>query len=257
MMRANLVVFVVLLGLGACAPEATQPEQSAAQAPPAGITQLGPGWNEFNPGGDTTCSDGSAYRFFARAGDPEKLLVYFQGGGGCWTAETCDPTRRPTYTVSIADGFEPFPFGIFNTDNPENPFADHSVVFAPYCTGDVHLGASDTRYQHDEEGAEPFTVRHQGRANAQAVLDWTYANVPDPAHIFVTGSSAGAIPSPFYASLIADQYPDARIAHLGDGAGGYRRMNGDTRPDEQWGTFDFLNQEKGFETLSTPGFLGS
>jgi metallo-beta-lactamase class B len=42
---------------------------------------------------------------------------------------------------------------------------------------------------------------------------------------------------------------DARIAQLGDGAGGYRRTNNDSRPDEQWGTFDFITQEQGFANL--------
>ena len=43
---------------------------------------------------------------------------------------------------------------------------------------------------------------------------------------------------------------DARIAQLGDGAGGYRRVNNDSRPDEQWGTFNFITQEQGFSDLS-------
>jgi metallo-beta-lactamase class B len=120
---------------------------------------------------------------------------------------------------------------------------------APYCTGDVHLGASDTVYDPVEAGQEPLTIRHQGRANVQAVLDWTYENVPAPQQIFVTGSSAGAIPSPFYAAVVADHYPDAKVAQLGDGAGGYRRGEVDTRTDESWGTFNFLNQTPGFESL--------
>jgi len=240
---------------GTSAPSTSQATDTAdTGAPAAGITALPAGWSSFAPGGDTTCSDGSPYRFFVRPGDPSKLMVFFQGGGACWTRETCDPAGRPTYTVNIAEDYTPYPFGAFNFHNPDNPFKDYSVVMAPYCTGDVHLGASDTVYPPTEEGAQPLTIRHQGRANAQAVLDWTYANVPDPEQVFVTGSSAGAIPSPFYASLIADQYPSARIAHLGDGAGGYRRMNGDARPDESWGTFDFINQEPGFADLKPDGF---
>ncbi len=252
-MRTAVVAGLILAVLAACTdapPQAVEPDAP----PPAGITQLADGWNSFAPGGETTCSDGTPYRFFARAGDPEKLLVFFQGGGGCWTRATCDPNGQPTYTVNIGPDYQPLEFGIFNYDNPENPFADYSVVFAPYCTGDVHMGASDTVYPPEAEGDEPITIRHQGRANAQAVLDWTFANVPDPAQVFVTGSSAGAIPSPFYAALVANAYPDARIAHLGDGAGGYRRMNGDARPDEQWGTFDFINDEPGFEDLEPDGF---
>jgi len=233
-----------LLLLGACSEPASPP----------GVAALPPGWTEFAPGGETSCSDGTPYRFFARPGDPNKLLLFFQGGGGCWTSETCDPNGRPTYTVTIPDDYVPDEFGIFNFDNAENPFAQHSVVFAPYCTGDVHLGARDTQYAPVRDDGQPFTVRHRGRANAQAALDWAFTNFTMPQEIFVTGSSAGAIPSAFYASLVADHYSDAKVAHLGDGAGGYRRMNGASRPDEQWGTFDFLNTEKGFENVVAEGF---
>ena len=68
---------------------------------------------------------------------------------------------------------------------------------------------------------------------------------PNLRQFFVTGSSAGAIPSPFYASLIADHYTDATVTQLGDGAGGYRRMNSDARPHEAWGTFRFITKRLG------------
>ncbi len=240
--------------MGGCSPATPTNSDTPQPTAQAGVTALPAGWNSFTPAGKTTCSDGSPYRFFVRPGDPGKLMVFFQGGGACWTRQTCDPSGRPTYTVNIAEDFTPHPFGAFNFDNPDNPFKNHTVVFAPYCTGDVHLGAADTVYPPEKEGDAPLTVHHQGRANAQAVLDWTYKNVPEPEHIFVTGSSAGAIPSPFYASLVAGHYPQARVAHLGDGAGGYRRINGSARPDEQWGTFDFITQEPGFEKMVPDGF---
>jgi glyoxylase-like metal-dependent hydrolase (beta-lactamase superfamily II) len=247
----GLVIAMVLLGCAESEPTTTT--NANIEAPP-GISLLEPGWTRFEPGGETTCSDGTPYRFFVRPGDVDKLVVFFQGGGACWTHQTCDPAGQPTYTVNIPDQWSPEPFGAFNFSQPDNPFKDYSVVMAPYCSADVHLGASDTVYPPEVEGDEPITVRHRGRANAQAVLDWTYANVPNPERIFVTGSSAGAIPSPFYAALIANHYDDAKVAQLGDGAGGYRRMNADARPDEQWGTFNFLNTEPGFEELVADGF---
>ena len=218
------------------------------------FSDLDAGWNEFSASGKTTCSDGSPYKFFVRPGASEKLMVYMQGGGGCWTRDSCDPEMNPSYTQNISDEFKPSPFGIFNFDNAENPFVDYTIVMAPYCTGDVHLGQSDTVYAPVKEGQQPLKIHHQGRTNMQAVLDWTYANVTAPEKIFVTGSSAGAIPSPFYAALVADNYPQANVAQLGDAAGGYRRLNGSTRPDEQWGTFNYIKNEKGFEDLDAKSF---
>ena len=228
---------------------------SAVQQPGTTATaQLANGWNSFAPGADTSCSDGSPYRFFVRPGAADKLLVYLDGGGACWTRESCDPTMSPSYTQAIADDFEPRAFGIFNFDNRDNPFADYTVVMAPYCTGDVHLGQQDTIYPPVKEGQEPLTIQHRGRTNMQAVLDWTYKNVAAPASVFVAGSSAGAIPSPFYSAIIANHYPLAKVAQLGDGAGGYRNINNTTRPDEQWGTFNFLNTEAGFEQVAEESF---
>ncbi|MBL1135963.1 MAG: hypothetical protein HND46_11645 [Chloroflexi bacterium] len=39
------------------------------------------------------------------------------------------------------------PGGIFDLENPENPFADYNMVFVPYCTGDVHIGNREATYE--------------------------------------------------------------------------------------------------------------
>ncbi|MFT5897043.1 MAG: glyoxylase-like metal-dependent hydrolase (beta-lactamase superfamily II) [bacterium] len=253
--RPILICFLAL-GLFACSDQNVEtPLFKEIPAPlVSGISQLADGWNEFNPGGETSCSDGTPYKFFVRAGNPEKLMVYMQGGGACWMRSNCDPEMEPTYNIRIGDEFKPSVFGIFNFDNPDNPFTDYSIVMAPYCSGDVHLGQSDTVYPAVTQGQQPLTIRHRGRANMAAVLDWTFKNVRSPADVFVTGSSAGSIPSPFYASLIADRYPTAEVIQLGDGSGGYRRLNNESRQHEHWGTFDFITQEKGFEKLDSATF---
>ena len=248
-----MLIFSLVGILFGCQPGAEQTSSTVSTETPD-ITALGDDWTSFSPAGATTCSDGSAYKFFARKGNPKKLMVYLQGGGACWFRQNCDPEMQPTYTMNIPETFKPFDFGAFSQSNEDNPFRDYSIVYAPYCTGDVHLGARNTTYAPTTETQEPLTIHHQGRANMQAVLDWTYSNVPSAEQIFVTGSSAGAIPSPYYASVIADAYPNAKVAQLGDAAGGYRRINDDARPDEQWGTFDFINQTKGFENLEKEGF---
>ena len=215
----------------------------------AAIANPARSWQAISPAGETRCSDGSEYRFLVRKGKPEHLVLYFQGGGACWSRETCDLAMSTSYSPRVG-GLEQAQFGIFNQNNPNNPFKNHTIVFAPYCTGDVHLGASDTVYQPITPEQEPLTIFHRGRTNAQAVLDWTYANVTAPESILVTGSSAGAIPSPLYASIVANHYQEARVAQLGDGAGGYRRSSGDNRPQDQWGSFNFLNEEQGFEHIT-------
>ena len=107
-------------------------------------------WHKIETGGRTLCADGSDYYFMVRKGDPEKVVLYFQGGGACWDAYTCsnpiDSVEPNFYYKSILPRFTNNE-GIFSPDNPENPVKDWTIVAIPYCTGDVHLGNTDQHYQ--------------------------------------------------------------------------------------------------------------
>lgn len=228
-----------------------------APEPVALLDDLDAGWNVIEPGGDTTCSDGSPYRFFVRPGQPERLLVYFEGGGACWNGMSCDADLEPTYTINTDRADPGRANGIFDFANPENPFAEYSAVFAPYCTGDVHLGNRVTTYEapavegHD---SHEVTVRHNGLTNASAVLDFVYSRFLAPSEVFVTGSSAGSLPSPYFAMLVAEHYESAAIAQLGDGSGGYRREVLAAMPEEAWGTLDELRHLPEFADMAVGEF---
>lgn len=210
-----------------------------------------PAWDELEagvwtniPGPEgTICSNGTPYSFFARpASEPsDKLLIHFQGGGACWMHGNCDLTADPTYDPFVDESDDPTSGGgIFDFTNPANPFADYNMVVAPYCTADVHIGNSQTTYEGED--AE-VTINHNGYNNAAAVLGWIFANIPTASDVFVTGCSAGAIPSPFYVWWVAENYGDARIVQLGDAAGGYRNVTGTlTEVMRSWGTFDILGE---------------
>jgi hypothetical protein len=224
----------------------------------AALDPLREGWTTIEPGGDTICSDGSDYRFFVRRGDPEKLVVYFQGGGACWFADNCSTQLNPSYKVNVGEN-EPERYrGIFDFNHEENPFADYSFVMVPYCTADVHLGDTVTRYEApatESQAAHQVVIHHKGIVNAEAALTWTHQHFLDPREVFVTGSSAGAIPSPYYAWRVAEAYPDAHIAQLGDGAGGYRRSEAlQNNPITAWGTLDYLSRYPEFAGMTERDF---
>ncbi len=258
------IVTTAILALAAlaCAPAEEAPEPVDLEAPLADLTE---GWNTITPGGSTTCSDGSPFRFFVRKADSTRLVFYLQGGGSCWNAETCDPRSRRTYTrtaieeIRSPSGAAPEEgalHGIAAFNHPENPFADHSFVFVPYCTGDVHIGDRDTVYEvpaTEEEPARQVTIHHRGYTNGRAALDWTYEHFPGPDTVFITGSSAGSIPSPVYARHFAENYPDARVTALGDGAGGYRDLTG-ARPHESWGTLAALSHFENMNEVDSDNF---
>ena len=96
-------------------------------------------WTMIQPGGDTGCSRGTPFHFWTKRGESDNLLVYFLGGGACWSAKSCnkdlpyfeDKPETPPYHTA----------GIFDLHNPENPF----------------LGASTHPSVHVAHGSGPYT----------------------------------------------------------------------------------------------------
>lgn len=213
-------------------------------------------WSQISPGGDTVCSNGTPYSFFVYPNESSsEVMVHFQGGGACWFGQICDLTADPTYDPFVDEsdlaGLQSGP-GIFDMDNEENPFMDYSVVVAPYCSADVHLGDIEATYPVGEgDDATEVTIQHRGYVNATTTLDWMYENYEAPETVVVTGCSAGAIPAPFYTELIADNYPDARIELFSEGAGGYRNPTAAAATLGSWGTLDILTDSYADFTLDT------
>ncbi len=173
-------------------------------------------WRQVEAGDDCVCSDGSPYRYWVREADPSKVALLFQGGGACFSAETCDPSGNPTYNVRADGDLNAREQGIFDLDNPENPLADWTMIFMPYCTGDVHIG---TNVANDY--GEGVVVNHTGFWNASKGLDELVAGYSGAEQVFVSGSSAGGVPVPLFAGLVADALPDAEVMGLPDASGGY------------------------------------
>jgi hypothetical protein len=125
----------------------------------------------------------------------------------------------------------------------------------PYCTGDVHIGNATTDYGNG------VVVQHKGYLNASAALAEMTTRFPDAAQLVVTGESAGSVPSPLYAGLAADAYPDARITVLADGSGAYPDIPGINNViGTYWGTMNAVpdwpeNADVTVETWSLPGLF--
>lgn len=137
------------------------------------------------PGGQ--CADGSAYHMYIRQGDPQKVLVHFQGGGACWDVTTC---------------FGPVPFtrlkdqgikrgAVFHSSLENNlPFKDYTYVFLPYCTGDIYVGSHTTQYSGQK-------INHMGRSNVERALGLLENDhdrlISHSSKLVVYGESAGAL----------------------------------------------------------------
>lgn len=203
-------VFAILAAIlaGACGGSSSEPR----------TPELPDEWTLIRPGGETICSRGTEYAYAVRGGTVNKVVIDFMGGGACWDELTCsvaDAIFNPEVNPEalLREGRQ----GIYDRDNPENPFKDWYHVFIPYCTGDIHWGNNVETYG---EGEDAFEVHHKGAVNSQAVMDWVYENFEKPERIFVTGCSAGAYGSIGWAPYLMEHYQNSEIVQVGDcGAG--------------------------------------
>lgn len=203
-----------ILFLSAChSPTAVNPDSSL----PA-LTDLPQNWTKIEPAGDTRCAHNTPYAFWVHPGTTNKVIIYFQGGGGCYSAETCG--LAGSYKDAVTDNDNPAytTSGIFNFNRPENPFREYTMVFVPYCTGDVHAGNRAETYT--TQSGHTFDIYHRGYVNAHTALNWVYDNFEQPDSIFITGCSAGSIGSILHTPHVIQHYPETAVIQLGDSGGG-------------------------------------
>jgi hypothetical protein len=186
----------------------TEPTAASARLP-----ELPEGWTRIDGGGEAICARGTPYSFWVRPGRVNKLLIFFQGGGGCWDAESCREGSS-FFQDSVDESDNPDGgAGIFDLDHPENPFKDYYMVYVPYCTGDVHMGNNVHTYR---ENGQEVTIHFKGFVNGSTVMQWVYDHVGAPESIFVSGCSAGSVGSITFAPQLINHYRSARVYQLGD-----------------------------------------
>jgi hypothetical protein len=203
-------------------------------------------WETVDAPSDCMCADGSAFHFYVREASPTKVLFYLEGGGACFSGEMCKPGSG-TYSENIApvSKLEDSP-GIFDFANPENPFADYSVVYVPYCTGDVHSGNTTKDYGNG------VVVQHKGFVNASSALDTMIERFPNTTQLVVAGSSAGSFPTPVFAAMAGDQLPNADLKVFADSSGAVPDAMGFVVGN--WGTLETLPDWPEIEGLTVDQF---
>ena len=166
-------------------------------------------------GPDTTSSD---FYFFARTGSSDNLVIFFKGGGACWHVNNC-VTHSTVYNKEISETVDDLESatwnvggsldGIFDITNEDNPFRDWSMVYIPYCTGDLGWGAGDKTY-------DGGTIRHRGHVNFRVALEWITEHFESPDEIMVCGTSAGAFNAVFNFPFIKESFRDSQLYLIGD-----------------------------------------
>lgn len=264
--RSSLLA-LVLVALAACSaddPTAGSVDTTAVSTTSAAVeTTAAPttepaaevgDWETITAPADCMCADGGEYRYFIREADPTRVLFFMEGGGACFDARTCSPDSS-TFSRGPGDAGSMPAAGVFDDARADNPFAGWTIVFVPYCTGDVHLGNATTDYGNG------VVVEHKGFVNASTALATMVERFPDAVQVVVAGESAGSIPSPLFAGLAADAYPTAQITALSDGSGAYPDLPAiNAVIGTYWGTMDAVppwpvNEGMTVDRWSLPGLF--
>jgi len=189
---------------------------------------------------DLACAVGD-WTYFYRLGagaNANKLLVEFEGGGGCWDEDTCSPGGPYKDSVNIQSTLAQLNggSGVRDHDDNRNPFQDWTHLYIPYCSGDIFTG--DNRPDWD--------VEHRGWPHGSAGLEWVRNNIPRPSHAMITGCSAGGYGATFWAPLYFQLFrqtsPATRLYYFGDSSAGIGSQSQLVGMSEDLNQTDFLLQ---------------
>jgi Pectinacetylesterase len=172
---------------------------------------------------ESRCNDGTPTGFAINPQDTSDLFVFFEGGGACWDYTTCVALNTATSgPVGSAEWAlrEPNLPAPFDRNRASNPFRNATMVYIPYCTGDLHAGDNVAQYQN-------VTYYHKGRPDTVAFMSRIASTWPHPARVVWSGSSAGGYGATLSYDLARKTFGDVRM-YLIDDAGPL--LEGDTVP---------------------------
>jgi hypothetical protein len=156
-------------------------------------------WVDFP---DSYCDDGTTTGIGVyNSSKSQNLIVFMNGGGACWDYQTCyvlntaahGPFQKTQFDASVAG--TSMTGTIFDRTDANNPFKDWSMVFIPYCTGDVHSGNNVATYMDNSNPPVVHMYHHVGHANVLAFLKRLGPTFPNPTKLVVSGASAGGFGS--------------------------------------------------------------
>jgi hypothetical protein len=238
-MRTRPLPFLLLapaLLAASCGP----PFETAELPPePAGSTApipAQPGVWTWVPFPEAKCADGNGTGMGVNISKENRnVLIYLQGGGACWDDLTCHGLVKTA--SNLLGGFDYRKFQgdgdltavpLLQRDTSDNPFRDASLVFVPYCTGDVHSG--DRTQTYVIAGNRQVT-HHWGYRNLTAFLRRLVTTFPNADRVWLTGSSAGGFGTAINLEHVKRAFWWARVDAVDD-SGPLLQPNGDRW--DQW-----------------------
>lgn len=170
-------------------------------------------WTWFEIPG-ATCRDGSAAGISLNLNAPsKKTMIFLQGGGACFNAQTCQGNPAKVEGKDSSSG-------ILDRTNAANPVADWNYVFVPYCTGDVFAGNNPNGTVPGVSGTQKFV----GYANMEIFLSKIAATFPTTERVLLTGTSAGGFGAAANYGHALRIFPEATPVNLVDDSGPLMRQ---------------------------------
>ncbi len=196
-------------------------------------------WVDFP---ESKCMDGSPTGIAVNLHDASpNVVIFLEGGNACFNNLSCLSTANPngyskaTFESDGLDAIASYPY--LDRDNPDNPFKDMSLVYIPYCSGDLHFGN-----KADVEVGNKVRQFH-GYANMTAYLERLVPTFPDADRVVLSGISAGGFGAALNYDHVAQAFGTAVKTDLVDDCG--PPMSSDFIPTclqqhlaDTWGLFD-------------------
>jgi hypothetical protein len=252
--RRRLLLLTGLMVLWGCGASAPSPKTDGGSPPDGGLPLTGPydlpgvsyavGAGEpiaapeevwtFVPVADARCANGTSTGMavnLTRRSD--RVLIFLAGGGACWEAAACAAGTATHITDTMGEAAVLGEAGhanlavLFDRTAVDNPFADSSFVYLPYCTGDLHAGTQVTTY--DWFGPKP--LEHVGANNMDAYLRRLRPTFPKASRVVLSGVSAGGYGATFHWWRVQKAFPWAPVDVLNDSG-----LPVDVAPDGRYGT---------------------
>ncbi len=139
----------------------------------------------------TRCMNGATAGFGVSYNpDSPNVMIYLEGGGACFS-DVCDFTAFSIPFIPPSDG-------IFNRNNDASPVNDWTMIYVPYCTGDIHAGDAEQML-----GGQLRQFR--GYSNITKYLEQWVPSFPAE-RVLLTGISAGGFGAALNATQVVEAY---------------------------------------------------
>ncbi|HSI47917.1 MAG TPA: pectin acetylesterase-family hydrolase [Ideonella sp.] len=222
---------------------------------------------ELPPESGASCGNGTPYRFFVnRTPLNHNVSLTFEGGGACWDQDACE--GKGPYSASNPDGIPPDYMHSLQTmaagglvtpfTSRLDPFQkvrtqDWTMVYLPYCTGDVHAGSKVSVYD-DVDPSAPRVQHHAGLVNIRAAASWLRSNLGRADDLLVGGFSAGGVGSTVnYATVRDTLAPRGKSTLLADSGPLFNAPRASTTSSTQYPSLPLHQKIRPAWGLDEPG----